>query len=77
MPFHEIKAPEFSMEAEWKLQHLVGYLMTWSSTQKYIKEHGHNPVESILPQLQAAWGGPETRTIRWPLNMRVWKTGIE
>ena len=31
-PFHEIDPPKFEMTAQWNLDHLVGYLRTWSST---------------------------------------------
>ncbi|MFZ4713246.1 MAG: class I SAM-dependent methyltransferase [Bacteriovoracaceae bacterium] len=73
MPFHELTSPAISMSANWSLAHLVGYLMTWSATQKYIKEKGENPVEKFFPELKKAWGDNEFHTITWPLNIRTWK----
>src|SRR5881396_1266583 len=35
-PFHEIDSPKFEMAAHWNLHHLLGYLRTWSSTQRFI-----------------------------------------
>jgi SAM-dependent methyltransferase len=34
--FHKIDPPKFEMRALWNLDHLVGYLRTWSSTQRFI-----------------------------------------
>ena len=34
-PFHEIDSPKFVMTANWNLFHLLGYLRTWSSTQRF------------------------------------------
>ena len=36
-PFEEIDAPAFQIEAEWTLEHLLGYLRTWSATQRFMR----------------------------------------
>src|SRR6266496_3944200 len=33
-PFHKVDAPKFEMTAQWSLDHLLGYLGTWSATQR-------------------------------------------
>lgn len=73
LPFKECNPPTFEMKAEWSLEHLVGYLSTWSAVQTYIKKNHHNPVDDILPELAEAWGNEQTRTINWPLSLRVFK----
>ena len=71
-PFHEIDAPKFEMTASWDLDHLVGYLRTWSSTQRFIAVKGGDPVKEISDELGSAWGTPEqTRNVSWPLTLRV------
>jgi SAM-dependent methyltransferase len=71
-PFHEIDPPRFEMTAYWNLDHLVGYLRTWSSTQRFIAERGSDPLEQIIDELRGVWGFPEqTRTVIWPLTLRV------
>jgi SAM-dependent methyltransferase len=73
-PFVETKTPAFNLEAEWNLHELIGYLNTWSATQKYISENGGNPIENIFARLATAWGSAEnTKRIEWPLNLRVGK----
>jgi SAM-dependent methyltransferase len=71
-PFHELDPPEFEMTAQWNLDHLVGYLGTWSSTQRFIAETGVDPIAEIRKDVSAAWGDPNrTRRVVWPLTLRV------
>jgi SAM-dependent methyltransferase len=70
-PFQEIEAPRLAMTAEWSLTDLVGYLGTWSSTQRYMEQHGADPLSLVRDDLLAAWGHADTRTMTWPLYLRV------
>jgi SAM-dependent methyltransferase len=71
-PFHEIDPPKFEMRASWNLDHLVGYLRTWSSTQRFIAANQRDPLDEIGNELHAAWGDPkQTRCVIWPLTLRV------
>jgi SAM-dependent methyltransferase len=71
-PFHEIDPPKFEMTAQWNLDHLVGYLRTWSSTHRFMAAKGSDPLKQIMGELRAAWGTPEqTRNVIWPLTLRI------
>lgn len=71
-PFPKIEAPAFCMEAHWSLEHLVGYLGTWSAVKEYIKLRGTNPLEQLREELQCLWGAPATlRRVTWPLTVRA------
>lgn len=71
-PFHKIDPPKFEMEVHWDLDHLVGYLRTWSATQRFIAAKGCDPLEQIIDELRRAWGNPyQARSIIWPLILRV------
>jgi SAM-dependent methyltransferase len=71
-PFHEIDPPKFEMTAHWNLDHLVGYLRTWSSTQRFIAAKESDPLDEIASELHAAWGNAkQTRRVVWPLTLRV------
>ncbi len=71
-PFHEIGPPKFEMTAYWNLDHLVGYLRTWSSTQRFMAAKGSDPLEQITDQLGNAWGDPQQiRNVVWPLTVRI------
>lgn len=71
-PFPEIIAPAFAMEITWDLEHLTGYLGTWSAVREYEKQQGSPPLDVIAGELAAAWGDPrQKRRVRWPLSLRV------
>jgi ubiquinone/menaquinone biosynthesis C-methylase UbiE len=71
-PFSERETPEFEIVAEWNLDHLVGYLRSWSSTQRFIAATNRNPLDQIITDLEKAWGDPQTtKRIVWPLVLRV------
>jgi SAM-dependent methyltransferase len=71
-PFAELEPPKFRMQASWSLNHLLGYLGTWSATKKFIATNGFDPVASLTAELTKLWGDPAMmRKIEWPLNMRV------
>ena len=73
-PFDETSAPGFEMQANWNLNHLAGFLNSWSATQRYRTARGQHPVNVIWQELAKAWGPPDQpRAIRWPLYMRVGK----
>ena len=73
-PFEELAPPHFEMEADWELDHLAGFLSSWSATQRYQAERGEHPLRVIWPDLERAWGeGP--RHIRWPLYFRIGSVG--
>ncbi len=71
-PFEELTPPEFEMQADWELDHLVGFLASWSATQRYQAENGQHPLRLIWPELAQAWGAPhQQRRVRWPLYLRI------
>jgi ubiquinone/menaquinone biosynthesis C-methylase UbiE len=72
LPFDELTPPEFRMVHSWDLEHLLGYLGSWSATQRYRKQHGEDPVALIVDELRSAWGEPtRKRDVIWPLHARV------
>jgi SAM-dependent methyltransferase len=71
-PFPEIPAPPFEMVAEWNEEHLIGYLRTWSATQRFMAANQSDPLEAIEKELRSAWGsGKQLRRVVWPLTVRV------
>jgi SAM-dependent methyltransferase len=71
-PFEELDPPKFKMTARWSLKSLLGYLGTWSATQRYIQATQQDPVILIASDLAKAWGAPESQQlVTWPLQVRV------
>ena len=69
-PFAKIAAPTFKMTAEWSVEKLLGYLRTWSATQRFMATEKRDPLEEVEPELRSAWGEKERRVV-WPLTVRV------
>lgn len=69
-PFFEIATPPFDFSFHWSLAELEGYITTWSSVQKYISQHGKNPVPELIEKLRAYWC-PSRMTVTFPLFLRL------
>jgi ubiquinone/menaquinone biosynthesis C-methylase UbiE len=71
-PFPEIAAPAFEMTADWKVEHLLGYLRTWSATQRFVAANQTDPLKDVEKELRSAWGDAEqSRHVVWPLTVRI------
>lgn len=72
-PFAAVEpVPEFRMQSAWSLDHLTGYLGTWSAVRRYREAKGVDPVAELRPALAAVWGDAEReRAVQWPLALRV------
>lgn len=72
-PFQLIKAPEFSIQLHWSMNDFLGYLSTWSATQKYIKETGNDPVEEYSTEFKKRWPANEIKQVTFPLFFKLGK----
>jgi hypothetical protein len=72
-PFVTIDTPRFFISAKWNLQHLAGYLESWSATQKYIKNHGKNPVPELITEVGRIWPAEITKDITFPVFLKLGK----
>ena len=68
--FDHVQTPPFEMTADWKVENALGYLGTWSATQRLIAAEQRNPLQEIEGKLRAAWGD-DVRPVVWPLTVRV------
>jgi ubiquinone/menaquinone biosynthesis C-methylase UbiE len=69
-PFAAVEAPPFQMVADWSAEQLLGYLRTWSATQRFMVAEKRDPLENIEQELQETWG-EEVRRVVWPLTVKV------
>jgi SAM-dependent methyltransferase len=75
-PFQEKKTPSFQMNANWNMEHLLGYLRSWSATQRFMAARGEDPLEQIRGELRSIWGNRrQRRRVTWPLILRVGEKG--
>ncbi|MBW7914929.1 MAG: class I SAM-dependent methyltransferase [Taibaiella sp.] len=69
-PFEELPCPVFAMHYNWTVEHMMGYLNSWSAVQHYINTNGSNPVDIIKDDLIKTWGDGE-RPVTFPIFMRA------
>lgn len=71
-PFTRIDAPPFTMQVQWSLPQLLGYLGSWSATARYRQANGSDPLPALEQALRPLWGNPaQPRTVSWPLSLLV------
>jgi SAM-dependent methyltransferase len=71
-PFREIESPRFRIEVRWSLAQLIGYLETWSATQRFIETNDLNPLTLIANELEKKWNGRNSlKLVVWPLTVRI------
>ncbi|TGN29394.1 class I SAM-dependent methyltransferase [Empedobacter tilapiae] len=72
-PFDEIESPKFENIQQWSLDHLIGYLNTWSAVKHFIKQNNYNPIEQLQTEIEKVWGNDTTKAIHFPILIRIGK----
>jgi len=70
-PFEAVEAPDFENRYTWSLEHLEGYLRTWSALQHFTERNGFNPIGLVIEDLHKAWGNAPEREVYFPLLLRI------
>jgi ubiquinone/menaquinone biosynthesis C-methylase UbiE len=67
-PFTKMATPVFTMEYEWTIEELKGYLNTWSALQKFTAQHHYNPVDDLIRSIEPHWK-QERMKIVFPVHL--------
>ncbi len=70
-PFRIIDTPEFVNTMQWTLEHLMGYLNTWSAVKHFIKSNRYNPVDDLQTRMEKVWERGEAKAVKFPLLLRM------
>lgn len=70
-PFPCLSEQRLRLQLRWGLEHYLGYLSSWSATQKYRQQTGEDPVALARQMLGGVWGESE-RDIDWPLALKIY-----
>lgn len=70
-PFEEFETPRFAIKDTWTIEHLLGYLRTWSAVKHFQKENHCDPVGEIAASLKEEFGA--AGEITFPLFLRIGK----
>ncbi|MDX1997215.1 MAG: class I SAM-dependent methyltransferase [Thermoanaerobaculia bacterium] len=69
-PFFPVATPGFALSSQWDLEHLLGYVASWSAVDRCRQRTGIDPLPGFAQELAAAWGPrDQVREIRWPLTV--------
>lgn len=68
-PFQEITTPEFKITYTWTIEHLLGYLRTWSAVKHYEKEKKNDPVKIVENDLRKSFG--DQNDVTFPIIFRA------
>ncbi len=74
-PFERIDAPPFSLENDWTLPQIVGYMRSMSATSRYVKANSVDPVAAVGEELLAIWQDGAPRRIVWPVIVLAGRVG--
>lgn len=70
-PWREAATPEFTLDAQWGLEQVLGYLDTWSAVQRYRDQQGIDPLPELRDRLLHRWPSGTRRRVRWPVHLRL------
>lgn len=71
-PFAALDVGEFTIEVAWNLAGVIGYISSWSATQRYVAATGHDPLPVLAGELAGPWGEPAgMRRLSWPISIRA------
>lgn len=75
LDFEESKIEHnLSIRAKWQIEHLDGFLNSWSSVQNYKREKGgENPVNTLMEEVKRIWPSGESKEVRFPMFLRLGK----
>jgi hypothetical protein len=68
-PAEPATAPD--LEVSWLRDEFVGYISSWSATNRHAKAHGYSAFETFARDLAAAWPDGERRRVAWPLIIKL------
>ncbi len=69
-PFGGVRRGHFAERRHWSAAWFLDYLRTWSSVQRYQKQHGTDPVALVADELMHRWG-PGEREVVFPIFART------
>jgi SAM-dependent methyltransferase len=71
-PFQQISCPVFFSEKMMTAGDFVGFLNTWSATQRFIDKNNYNPTDELKNDLVAAWKGNDSeKKVTWKLSLKA------
>lgn len=71
LPIDELVPPPLELRESWSLEQYIGFLRTWSATQRFLRTRGPDPIASFEVALAERWGEVPRRDVYWPMVIRA------
>ncbi len=71
LPIDELVPPPIEMHEQWSLEQYIGFLRTWSATQRSLRARGAESVARFEAALAERWGAVQRRDVYWPMVVRA------
>lgn len=76
-PLNEIALPEMTSRFIWTVDHLLGYLSSWSAVKHYQTKFGHTPLDgAFIQSLLEVWPRGQTLPVYFPVFGRVGSAAV-
>ncbi|RZA16975.1 MAG: class I SAM-dependent methyltransferase [Lysobacteraceae bacterium] len=72
-PFPRIQSPSLQLVAEWPLQRLLGYFVSYSASRRHREATGRDIVSELAPAFAAAAADAAALSLRWPLFVHAFR----
>jgi SAM-dependent methyltransferase len=69
-PYPELPPQNWAIAIEMPREAFVGYVSTWSSVQRALRT-GDNALPAFEDRITQAWGNDASRTVTWPIVLRM------
>jgi SAM-dependent methyltransferase len=70
-PFDKIISKKFELMVHWSLPQFIGYLQSWSASQKFIKANSFDPTVELVQQLSQYWEQDQIKSVSFPIFLKV------
>jgi SAM-dependent methyltransferase len=71
-PFEALPTPDLSIDRDWDLGQLLGYISTWSAVRQARDAGRDDLLTTFAAEFETLWGDPATRRrVSWPIAMRL------
>lgn len=71
LPIDELLPPPLELVEHWTLAQFIGFLRTWSATQRFLRTRGEGMILAFEAELRERWGAAPVRAVSWPMVIRA------
>jgi len=73
VPFEEMAAPDFRIDARLDVDAFLGYVRTWSAVTRAGAALDVDPMARFGAECRALWGPASLRGVSWPVTLRTFR----